>query len=192
MYHDQSITLHCLHSTRCGAGAVPPAPYQPKCTSSARKQGVGADHVGGPPALEFLLRAVRSGRAAGAEPRQALSLCVLGCSQARSQAWPGSRSFHTESNRGCALLVGVGDLDCVSCVSDGLCVCLFVSVVVCVSPSKICVCHCCERSAIPATPKPERSRDVLGTFATFVCLVGFGFSHVSQHSWQASVTSPQH
>ena len=34
---------------------------------------------------------------------------------------------------------GVGDLDCVSCVSDGLCVCSFVSVVVCVSPSKICV-----------------------------------------------------
>ena len=29
---------------------------------------------------------------------------------------------------------------CVSCVSDGLCVCSFVSVVVCVSPSKICVC----------------------------------------------------
>ena len=58
----------------------------------------------------------------------------------------------------------MGDLDCVSCVSDGLCVrgptdgaggvvgptalcwrenlcvCSFVSVVVCVSPSKICVC----------------------------------------------------
>ena len=33
----------------------------------------------------------------------------------------------------------MGDLDCVSCVSDGLCVCSFVSVVVCVSPSKICV-----------------------------------------------------
>ena len=35
----------------------------------------------------------------------------------------------------------VGDLDCVSCVSDGLCVCSFVSVVVCVSLSKICVFH---------------------------------------------------
>ena len=33
----------------------------------------------------------------------------------------------------------MGDLDCVSCVSDGLCVCSSVSVVVCVSPSKICV-----------------------------------------------------
>ena len=37
----------------------------------------------------------------------------------------------------------MGDLDCVSCVSDGLCVCSFVSVVVCVSPSKICVFRLC-------------------------------------------------
>ena len=36
----------------------------------------------------------------------------------------------------------VGGLDCVSCVSDGLCVCSLVTLVVlcvCVPPSKICV-----------------------------------------------------
>ena len=35
----------------------------------------------------------------------------------------------------------VGGLDCVSCVSDGLCVCSFVSVVVCVVCLRCCVFH---------------------------------------------------
>ena len=47
----------------------------------------------------------------------------------------------------------MGDLDCVSCVSDGLCVCSFVSVVVCVSPSKICVLTCTAgRMGLVGTP----------------------------------------